>query len=129
MLMLRRFNTGYEDGNYSLIAGHLDGNESFRRCLVREAKEEANIILNENDLEVVHVMHRRTLFHDVGLRERIDVFVRPKKWKGKIKNMEPCKCDDLSWFSLNKIPQNTIPYVEFALKNISKNIFYSEFGW
>jgi len=127
--MLRRFNTGFRDGKYSLIAGHLNGNESFTQTIIREAKEEANIILKPKDLETVHVINRFEPQNNVELRERVDVFFTAKKWQGKIKNLEPEKCDDLSWFPINKLPPNTIPYIRQAINNIRKKIFYSEFGY
>jgi 8-oxo-dGTP diphosphatase len=127
ILLLRRFNTGYEDGNYSLIAGHVEANESFTQCIMREAKEEAGISIEPEDLEVAHVMHR-----DSGLaenNERIDVFFRATKWVGAIKNIEPHKCDDLSWFHLEELSTNIIPYVRQAISKILNRENYSEHGW
>ena len=127
--MLRRFNTGFMDGKYSLVAGHLDSHESFSKCMVREAKEEANIILNARDIKAVHVMSRFAPQNNPELRERVDIFFVAKKWQGKIKNLEPDKCDDLSWFPISKLPPNTIPYIRQAINNTGKKIFYSEFGY
>lgn len=67
ILLLRRFNTGYEDGKYSVIAGHLDGNEEIKTAIIREAKEEAGIDICPENVEIVGVMHRKS-DHD----ERID---------------------------------------------------------
>lgn len=123
ILLQKRFNTGYHDGEYSMVAGHLDGGETFTQAIIRETKEEAGIILPKKTLKIIHIMHRK----DIG--ERLDAFIRASSWQNKIKNMEPHKCDDLSWFDLNKLPKNIIPYIKFVIKQIRKNIFYSEFGW
>ncbi|MCX6815823.1 MAG: NUDIX domain-containing protein [Candidatus Aenigmarchaeota archaeon] len=123
ILLSRRFNTGWQDGNYSVVAGHLDGNETFLQAMIREAKEEAGIDIEEKDLEVVHVMHRKTD------HERIDFFIQAGKWKSEPKIMEPNKCDNMRWFPIEKLPENTIPYIRQAIEKINNKVFYSEHGW
>lgn len=127
ILLLRRYNTGYEDGNYSLIAGHVEANESFTQCIVREAKEEAGIIIKAENLEVIHVMHRNS--GGEKYNERIEVFFRATAWEGVIKNVETHKCDDLSWFGIEKLPSNIIPYIREAIVKILNRESYSELGW
>ena len=126
ILLLRRYNTGYEDGNYSFVAGHLEGEETFREAMAREAREEAGIILDPDWLKVVHVMQRSKIGNN---GERVDVFLTADEWKGNIGNLEPDKCDDLGWFPVDHLPDNTIPFIRQAIKCINNNIFYSEFGF
>lgn len=127
ILLLRRFNTGYEDGNYSVIAGHLDGNEEVKMAMLREAREEASIKLTAENLEVVGVMHRRST------EERIDFFLMTSSWSGEIINNEPDKCDQLNWFNIDQLPDNIIPYIRKAIHNSFKvdrrGIWFESFGW
>ncbi len=124
VLLLRRANTGYQDGNYSLVAGHLDGAETAKQCIIREAKEEANLKLGPADLDVVHVMHRYRTD-----REYIDIYLKTDTWEGDITNKEPDKCDELKWCPLKNLPDNMIPEVKLALENMKKKVFYGEIGW
>lgn len=123
ILLLRRFNTGYEDGNYSVVAGHLEGDETATAGMCREAQEEAGIIVRPADLKFAHVMHR------VTNAERLDLFFIADRWEGEPTNQEPEKCDDLSWFSANHLPSNMIPYVRQAIEHFTKGAHYSEHGW
>jgi len=124
ILLQRRYNTGYEDGNYSVVAGHIDGNESVITAMKRESLEEAGIKIKEEDLEIVHVMHRKT-----PDRESIDYFLTCKKYEGKITIMERNKCDELNFYPLDCLPNNVIPYVKKGIENYLNHKPFSIFGW
>jgi len=125
VLLLRRANTGYQDGKYSLIAGHLDGDELATAGIVREALEEAGITVDTKDVKLVHTCHRLT--RNQPGQERMDLFFETRKWQGKVKKAEPEKCDDLSWFSYDDLPSNMLPLVKNVLNDITNGSIYSEY--
>jgi len=122
-LLSRRFNTGWMDGNYSLIAGHLDGNESVSNAMIREAFEEAGIRITKENIKPAKVLHR---FSD---HEYMDFFFIAEKWEGEPAIKEPNKCDDMSWFPINSLPENTLPYVKNVIENYNDGVPFIESGW
>lgn len=123
VLLLRRFNTGYEDGNYGVVAGHLNGDEQVKTAAIREAREETGVTVSPQEIEIVGVMHRRS--DD----ERIDFFLVVHAWSGQVVNREPHRCDLLAWFDLDDLPQNAIPYVRRALENYREGRWFDSLGW
>ena len=123
ILMLRRCNTGFADGSYSMIAGHVETGEDLRTAMVREAREEAGIVLSPEDLEVVGVIH------SMSDREYVNFFLKASVWTGEVTNMEPDKCDDLRWFDITDLPDNTVPYARQGVENYRNDIWFGSMGW
>lgn len=123
ILLLRRANTGFADGLYSVPAGHLDGGEEVKAAAIREAGEEIGVEIRPEELAVVGVMHR------LSDTERVDFFVAADRWYGTIYNAEPDKCDDLRWCHLDSLPEDTVPYVRQAITNYRSGIWFDSFGW
>ena len=124
ILLMRRKDTGFADGFYSMPAGKLEPKESVENAIIREVEEEININIKNETLKTIQVMNRNG-----SDRERIDYFFTVDRWSGEIKNNEPNKCDDLKWFDINNLPKNTIPYIKEAINNYNKKIKFSLFGW
>ncbi len=123
ILLIRRFNTGYADGQYSVPAGHLDGGETVIAAAAREALEEVGVHIDPQEMEFSSVMHR------LDGDERVDFFLRIHNWTGEPVNAEPEKCDEILWVDINNLPDNTIPYIRQALQNHLFGTRFDEFGW
>ncbi len=126
VLLSKRSNTGYMDEWYSLVAGHVEDNETFSQALIREVKEEIGIDVSIKDIKHCHVMHRHS---SLDGSQRVDAFFLVEAIRGKIVNLEPHKCSQLEWFDLDNLPNNIIPYVKLALRNTLLKKSYSEYGW
>jgi 8-oxo-dGTP diphosphatase len=123
ILLLRRCNTDYEDGNYSVVAGHMEDGETAREAICREAREEAGIELAPDDLAFAQVVHR------ADRDQRVSFFFSATRWRGEPQNMEPHKADDFGWFALDRLPPNMVPYVRRAIESWRAGGFYGESGW
>lgn len=124
VLLQRRCGTGYYDGHYGLISGHVDGNEPATVAMTREAREEAGITVDEASLRCVHVMHRNS---EVG--EWFDVFFTADAWQGEPRICEPDRCDDMMWRRLDDLPPNMVPSVRAAVAAWRRGESFSAYGW
>ena len=127
LLMMKRANTGFQDGMYSVPAGKLDQGETISQALVREAKEEVGIDIFVGDgwLKHTNVLHRYSSEGTVAM----DFFIHLHEFSGNLCNMEPEKCDEIAWVSLDAIPKNTIPYVKKGILNSIRGIILDEHIW
>lgn len=124
VLLLRRKNTGHHDGEYGLPAGKLDGGEPLHTAAIREVREECGAVVAPADLTLIGTMHLRT-----SGDERVDFFFRAEQWTGVIRNMEPDKCDEVSWFPVDALPENIIPFVQEAWNTFRDGVWYAAYGW
>lgn len=125
ILLLRRTATlNKPEGLWSLPGGKVDANESLTQALKREAFEEINVTISEDDLELVHVMHAKTKD-----REWIAMYFVAEKWTGLVQNNEPNEHELVAWWPLHALPQDLFPPFKQALDAIDNNRRYSQFGW
>jgi 8-oxo-dGTP pyrophosphatase MutT (NUDIX family) len=126
VLLGLRKNTTYAAGMWHLPAGHMEPGESITQSMAREAEEELGISIAEQDLSLAHTLHH--LDADDG-RSRLQLFFQPASYQGRVQNHEPDKCERLSWWPLDRLPDTTVPYTVHALSEITDGSTLSVVGW
>lgn len=116
LLLLRRANTGFLDGAYTLPGGHVDKGEPVRDAAVREVAEEACVEVLE--LKPVIAM---------PYRGGVDFIFEAESWRGAAAIGEPALCDDLAWAPPAKLPDATAPFVKKALALRAEGVWFHEF--
>jgi len=125
LLGLRHPDAPYAGGSWHVLAGHCEA-ESATACLVREAYEEAGLVIDPADVELVHTVHMREQPRDAP---RIQLYFRAHRWEGTPKRREPDTCVRWEWWSAKDLPEPIVPYTRAALEGIRAGRSYTELGW
>jgi 8-oxo-dGTP diphosphatase len=125
VLLLRRANTGFADGSWSLPGGCLDDAETLPAAAAREAREELDVSIDFADLAFVHLCHHA----DPDGQARIGVFFAATRWNGEPVNAEPARCSEISWHDLDSLPADIVSYVQTGLLAYTRNDTFSLDGW
>lgn len=121
ILLQRRQGTKLWPGFLALPAGHIDEGENAYEALIREAKEELNILVNINDIIDTFIVNRK----NKSLSSYYDVYFEISKYEGEIIINEPEKCSELLWADINNLPTDMIEFEKEAINNNLKGIKFS----
>ena len=119
ILLMKRKNTGSNDGEYELPGGHLEANEDLYEAMIREANEELCINLRKENLNILYLMH-----HYTG--DRLNFIFETDGNSLMPKIGEPNKCDEIIWVNINKLPKKTTDKVKIMINDIINNKNYNK---
>ena len=120
ILLLRQ--TKPQGGNYTLVGGNVESFEFARESLIRESYEEAGIRLHPDDLQLVHVLHKKLK----SGKHRITLYFKAYRWEGDLKAKEKKKFKEAEWFPLEQLPDKLTLTVRHVLEEYRSGHFYSQ---
>lgn len=117
ILLQRRLNTGYYDDYLTLPGGHVESDETVLNCVCREVKEELNLDITEDMLDLYCIIDRQ----NPDKTKRYINFIFTIKHKNidikNIQNNEPNKCSELVYCESSKLQDDVIPYIKTILQD------------
>ncbi|WP_328971578.1 MULTISPECIES: NUDIX hydrolase [Streptomyces] len=128
LLGLRHPDVAFAGGHFHALAGHLE-TEGAMAGLIREAAEEAGLIIAPEDLELVHTVHMLDEGDDSDGQPRIGLFFRARTWSGTPEVREPDRCLEWVWADPAQLPKPMVRYTEIAIEAIGRGETYTELGW
>lgn len=121
--MVRRANTGWRDGSWTVPAGHIEEGEAPSAAAIRELQEEAGVHTTSEMLSEPLIYFYP---EDARLNDRVSLFFQVSNYSGVPANAEPAKADKARWFNLDDLPTDMPPLLRRALIDIKSDVRYSE---
>lgn len=125
LLGLRHPEAAFAGNTWHFLAGHCE-QESAISCLVREAEEEAGLVIDPAGVELAHAVH---MVDEPGGQPRLGLIFRAHRWRGSPQLREPDRCTAWRWWHPDELPERLVPYTRSAIAGIRAGRLYTEMGW
>ncbi len=120
IFMLRRSNTGWSDGLFTVPAGHVDKGDFVIESAIKETKEEAGVTLLPENLEFIHV--------DFIRDEYVNFYFKASIWTGEPCVGEPEMASEGVWCDLNNLPDDIVPPIKNLFLQLQNGKAFSEYS-
>ena len=110
-ILLGKRKNAHGDGTWSVPGGHLEFNESWEDCVIRETFEEAGIKIKNISFSTA----TNDIFEKEG-KHYITIFMLAEYGSGEVKIMEPDKCEQWEWFTWDNLPKPLFVPIQNLLK-------------
>lgn len=108
-------------GEWSFPGGHLEFGEKIFETAKREAKEEAG--LDIDNFELISVADEMRYINSDD-KHYVNIGIKGEYKGGEPKILEPDKCKEWKWFSLDNLPPNLFEGTELVIKNFKRGKIY-----
>jgi 8-oxo-dGTP diphosphatase len=98
--LIQKRQGSHGEGTWSLPGGHLEFGESFEDTARREVKEETNLTIKNVRFAAV----TNDIFADEN-KHYATIWVLSEWESGELTNMEPNKCTEQRWITLEELPE------------------------
>ncbi len=110
------------EGEYALPGGHLELNETFEECALRELAEEAGSSIKVKELRFLCVTNLRKY----RPRHYVDIGILAEWSSGTPKVMEPDKKESWHWYKLDNLPKPLFGCTENYIESYKTGKSYFE---
>lgn len=104
-----------------MVGGKVEQGEGAVQTIIRESWEEAGIVLQAHDLNLVHVLNKVN-----DKKCSVTFFFKATQWQGRIVAKERHKFKDLEWHTFGALPQHTKISIRRVIEGYKAGLPFTE---
>lgn len=109
------------EGTYTLPSGNINYNESFEDAAIRKTKEESNLDIKKEDLNLVSISDDKNEY-----AHYVTIGMIANNYSGKVMLKDSEEFVSYDWFDIDNLPSNLCEPSRKIIKNYLNNRIYNK---